>query len=107
VSSASLSPRRCRPHVGRVNRGLGQQQRGGETAPIGALAPRYHRATRDNTDVDAPAFDPPDADVVYARYLDTCRRLGVQPVPRDRARGLIAEWSDAIASGQSVLPATH
>jgi hypothetical protein len=23
-----------------------------------------------------------DADAVYARYLETCQRLGVEPVPR-------------------------
>ena len=39
------------------------------------------------------AFDPPDADAVYAHYLETCRRAGVEPVPRERARELIAERS--------------
>ena len=34
-------------------------------------------------------FDPPDSDRVYANYLETCRRLGVEPVSRERALGLI------------------
>ena len=50
----------------------------------------------DDADRDAPEFDPPDADEVYARYLETCKRLGVEPVPRERAGGL-KEWSDALA----------
>jgi hypothetical protein len=35
---------------------------------------------------DALTFDPPDTDTVYVNYLETCRRLGVAPVSRDRAR---------------------
>jgi len=46
---------------------------------------------------DAPEFDPPDADVVYANYCETCRRLGVEPVPGERANALIEEWSETIA----------
>ena len=48
---------------------------------------------------DAPAFDPPDKDAVYARYLETCKRLGVEPVSRGRALGLIQEWGD-VPSGR-------
>jgi len=51
-------------------------------------------------DCDTADFDPPDADEVYARYLETCRRLGVEPVARERAQDLIREWSDAIAAGR-------
>lgn len=58
-------------------------------------------------DDDGPVFDQPDADEVYALYLETRKRLGVVPVSRDRANGLIAEWSDATAAGQSVPPITH
>ena len=36
----------------------------------------------DDANNDAPEFDLPDADSVYAQYLETCRRLGVEPVPR-------------------------
>ena len=57
-------------------------------------------------DTDASAFDPPDPDEVYGRYLETCRRLAVEPVSRERAHDLIAEWSDAIAAGRSVPPIT-
>ena len=61
----------------------------------------------DDADNDAPAFDPPDEDAVYSRYLETCKRLGVEPVPRERAQGPIEEWSDAIAAGRSVPPIKH
>jgi len=33
--------------------------------------------------------DPPDPDRVYLNYLETCRLLGIEPVPRERALGLI------------------
>jgi len=58
-------------------------------------------------DNDAPEFDPPDADALYAGYLETCRRLGVEPVPRHRARDLMNEWSESIAAGRSVPLTTH
>jgi hypothetical protein len=35
------------------------------------------------------------------------KRAGVEPVPRERSRGLMAEWADAIAAGRSVPPITH
>ena len=60
---------------------------------------------RDHTDDDAPEFDPPDADAVYARYLETCRRLGVEPVPRERALGLIGEWTEVLTGRPE--PTTH
>jgi hypothetical protein len=46
---------------------------------------------------DALEFDPPDADLVYRNYLETCRRAGIEPVPRDRAQELMAAWGAAIA----------
>lgn len=58
-------------------------------------------------DDDASEARMPDADAVYALYLETCKRLGVNPVPRDRAQSLIAEWSDAIAAGRSGPPTSH
>jgi hypothetical protein len=60
----------------------------------------------DVRDDDGPVFDPPDVDAVYARYLVTCRRLGVTAVPRDRARKLIEEWTDTLARG-GAPPITH
>jgi hypothetical protein len=35
--------------------------------------------------------DSPDADAVYRNYLDTCRWRHIEPLPRDRARELVAE----------------
>ena len=58
-------------------------------------------------DTDASAFNTPDADEVYAHYLETCRRLGVEPVPRERAHDLIAEWAAAIVAGRVLPPIKH
>ena len=38
-----------------------------------------------------------DLDTVYERYLVTCRMSGVEPVSRERADGLIQEWSEVLA----------
>ena len=38
----------------------------------------------DDADSDAPALDPPDPERVYRNYHVTCRRLGIEPVPRQR-----------------------
>ena len=73
-----------------------------EGGAISALALRYHPAMLDSIDIE---FDPPDADTVYEGYLETCRRLGVEPVSRDRAQGLIEEWNEVL-SGRG-LPTTH
>jgi hypothetical protein len=50
------------------------------------------------------AFDPPDADRVYANYLETCRRAGVTPVSREHAQDLIADWPATIAA--ALVPPT-
>jgi hypothetical protein len=45
-------------------------------------------------------FDPadvPDPERVYANYLKTCAMLNVVPEPRERAQGLIAEWSEVLS----------
>ena len=52
------------------------------------------------------AFDPPDPDLTYRNYLETCRRAGVEPVSREHADGLIQEWTETIAAALSV-PTTH
>ena len=57
-------------------------------------------------DDDAFKAETPDPDRVYALYLEPCRRLGVNPVPRERAQDLIAEWFAAIAAGR-VPPTAH
>jgi len=57
---------------------------------------------------NTPALDPPpDADTVYRNYLERCRRRGVEPVARDQAHKLIAEWSDTLAASRSVPPIKH
>jgi hypothetical protein len=53
-------------------------------------------------------FDPadaPDLDHVYRNYLESCRRLGVEPVPRERALGLIGEWTEVLTGRPE--PTTH
>jgi len=35
-------------------------------------------------------FDPPDPDIVWEHYRETCRRAGVEPVSREQAQGLPA-----------------
>ena len=42
-------------------------------------------------------FYPPDPDLTYRHYLRTGEMLGVEPVSRDRAFGLIAEWTDVLS----------
>jgi len=43
------------------------------------------------------AFEPPDADIVWEHDLKTCAMLNVVPEPRERAQGLIAEWSEVLS----------
>ena len=54
---------------------------------------------------DASAFDPPDADLTYRNHLRTCEMLGVEPVTRERALGLIQEWSEVLSGRPE--PTTH
>lgn len=42
--------------------------------------------------------DAPNPELVYLNYLETCRRLGIEPVPRERALGLIGEWTYALTA---------
>jgi hypothetical protein len=48
-------------------------------------------------------FDPPDPDVTYAHYLETCQRAGINPVSWERAQDLIAEWTE-VPSGRPEPP---
>ncbi len=66
---------------------------------------RYHRAMLDDVENDAPAFDPPDPDLTYRHYLRTCAMLGVKPVLRERALGLIQEWGEVLSGCPE--PTTH
>ena len=43
----------------------------------------------------------------YRDGLNTCRRLGVTAVPRERATKLIAEWATAIVAGRLLPPIKH
>jgi hypothetical protein len=56
---------------------------------------------------DVSDFDLPDPDRVYRSCVETCRRLGFELVPRNRAQESIAEWTDAIAAGVSAPPTKH
>lgn len=62
-------------------------------------------SVRNGSDARA-ALDPPDADTVYTRHLERCKRLGIEPVPRELAQDLIAEWSDVIAR-TAIPPSSH
>lgn len=46
-----------------------------------------------------PTDEPLDLDLdrLYERYLVTCRMSGVTPVPRERADGLIQEWTEVLS----------
>jgi len=43
------------------------------------------------------AADAPDPDRVYLDYLESCQRLGIEPVARECALVLIKEWGDALS----------
>jgi hypothetical protein len=49
---------------------------------------------------DARAFGPADPKRVYRNYVETCGHFDVEPVPRNRAQDLAAEWSDEITAGR-------
>jgi hypothetical protein len=51
-------------------------------------------------DNDTTALHRPDPERVYHNYLERCRRLGIEPVLRDHARDLMAEWSVAIEASR-------
>jgi len=53
-----------------------------------------------DADKESPAIDPPDAERVYRNYLERCKRLGIEPVLRDHAQDLMAEWSAAIEASR-------
>jgi hypothetical protein len=52
-------------------------------------------------------IDPPDPDLVYRNYLETCKLLGIEPVPRDHAQALMVEWTGALAAARTPPPNTH
>jgi hypothetical protein len=42
----------------------------------------------------------------YRRYLESCRRLGVEPVKAERVRALVGEWN-RLVHGESDATTTH
>ena len=49
---------------------------------------------------DTSALNWPDPERVYRNYLERCKRLGIEPVLRDHAQDLMAEWSAAIEASR-------
>jgi len=48
----------------------------------------------DESKNDVPVADTLDLDRLYANYLRTCAMSGITPVSRERADGLIQEWTE-------------
>ena len=51
--------------------------------------------------IDAPQLPDPDGAELWSRYLHSCRRLSVEPTPRERAIELIAEWTATMQAAQA------
>ena len=51
----------------------------------------------DNADNHSFAIEPLDMDRVYENYLRTCAMSGVEPVSRERALGLMQEWTEVLS----------
>ena len=50
------------------------------------------------------AADAPDPELVYLNYPETCRRLGIEPVPRRARIRLDREWTDALTTHRAPPP---
>ena len=51
--------------------------------------------------------DPLDAlelERVYAAYLSSCERSGIEPIPRQRALELLQDWLDALTGPPDPTP---
>jgi len=46
-----------------------------------------------------------DLDRVYRNYLETYRRLRIEPTPREQALGSIREWTEVLSGRPE--PTTH
>ena len=75
-----------------------------EPAPIQRTAPRAIISPM-ITDPITIEFEPLDPDTVYANYPETCRRAGIEPVPRERARSFIGELNEVLSGRPE--PTTH
>jgi len=40
--------------------------------------------------------DAPDPEQFYRKYLETCRRAGIEPVARERAVAFVQEWTEVL-----------
>ena len=56
-----------------------------------------------------PELDRPDPERIYRNSVAQCRRMGVTPARRERAKALIKEWTESLAAaaGLAVSPPTH
>jgi hypothetical protein len=54
-------------------------------------------SVRDQANNQSFPIEPLDMDRVYANYLKTCAMSGVEPVSRERAFGLIQEWTEVLS----------
>ena len=54
--------------------------------------------------LEATASDPPDVDQLYKRYADSCRRLGIEPLSRERIDAVAADWMARLGTD---LPLLH
>jgi len=59
-----------------------------------ALSSRHARPRNDNHSF---TIEPLDLDRLYANYLRTWEMAGIEPVPRDRADGMIHEWQEVLS----------
>ena len=48
----------------------------------------------------------PEMARAYRNYMLTCRRLGVEPVPRERADDLMAQWFETLCRAMPALKST-
>ena len=55
---------------------------------------------------DDPLPDPDDVRL-WQNYLESCRRAGVEPVTRDHARELVAEWNETFRNAASGPKTVH
>jgi hypothetical protein len=67
----------------------------GRLLGVAGESPEHTDTTLSINDVtdDDPELALPDVDVVYANYLETCRRLGVEPMSVEKAHALITDWN--------------
>jgi hypothetical protein len=50
-----------------------------------------------DADIKAAALEPLDLDRLCENYLRSCAMSGIEPVPRERAGGLIQEWTEVLS----------